>query len=396
VEITHSKIEVVPERKPTSILIQIFLVVNLLAPVYTGFFDFTYEKIVILGLSIIFLISCLWYLRESFSWTDLIIGIVLATGLLYSRFLTQRGYVSLLYSAPFFITGFSLAILFKYSLIPRRTFLIYTTLALLPFLHAFFFKGIRLDGQGTLYAINRNSIPMRLIIATSLQVMNDCLQKRKYIIIFPSILTLVCAYYSNSRAGLLVAGLLFYIVLLSNILNKRQAWMKEHKGKAFILIVLFICITIVGGYFVIQDTRLVSVGLEDPARKALIVEFLKQLTFRKLLTGFQPTLHYGLHSHSSYQTMVTYYGISAFVIFYLILVSLLHYRKHSLVLFGLLGVWCVYSLVENLSPGFIGDFLLIPLLMVALYQKGTEFLPSKKKPMQLVRRMFGIESSNEM
>ena len=395
-DIGQSENKIVPEKKTAPIIIQLFLVASLLAPVYTGFFDFTYEKIVILGLSIIFLISCLWYLRESFSWTDLIIGIVLATGLLYSRFITQRGYISLLYSVPFFVTGFSLAILFKYSLIPRRTFLIYTTLALLPFLYAFLIKGIRLDGQGTLYAINRNSIPMRLIIATSLQVMNDSIQNRKYIIMFPSILTFVCAYFSNSRAGILVAGLLFYIVLLSNILNKRQAWMKENKGKAFILTLLFICIAIVGGYFIIQDTRLVSVGLEDPARKALVVEFLKQLTFRKLLTGFQPTLHYGLHSHSSYQTMLTYYGIFAFVIFSLILVSLLYYRKHSLVLFGLLGVWCVYSLVENLSPGFTGDFLLIPLLMVALYQKGKELMPNKEKPIQLIRRICAVESSNEI
>jgi len=86
--------------------------------------------------------------------------------------------------------------------------------------------------------------------------------------------------------------------------------------------------------------------------------------------------------------MLTYYGIFAFVIYYFIVVALIHYWKHSFTLFGLLGIWCIYSLVESLGPIFIGDFLLIPLLMLAFYQKGKELMPNKEKPIQLVRNMF--------
>ena len=269
-ETSNNHIIVVPEKKPASIAIQVLLVINLLMPVYKGLFDITYNKILLVGLSIIFFFLCVWHLRESFSWTDFIIGIVLIIGLLYYRFVTQRGHVSLLNGIPFFVIGFSLAILFKYAIIPRRTFLIYTILALLPFLYVFLIMGDRLDGTGYLYAINRNSIPLRLIIASSLQVMNDSLQKRKYIIMFPSVLTLVCAYFSNSRAGLLMAMILLEVVLITNIWNKKQIWMKENKGKAVILISLFVIILIGGGSYVIKDTRLATIGLKDPARMKII------------------------------------------------------------------------------------------------------------------------------
>jgi len=67
---------------------------------------------------------------------------------------------------------------------------------------------------------------------------------------------------------------------------------------------------------------------------------------------------------------------------------LLHYMKHSFTLFGVLGIWCIYSLVESISPLDVGDFLLIPLIMIALYQKGWELFPDKKKPMELVRSVL--------
>ena len=384
-EATNSHIEFVPPKKTASIAIQVLLVVNLLIPVYKGFFDIAYSKIVLVGLSITFFFLCVWYLRESFSWTDFIIGIVLVTGLLYYRFVTQKEHGSLLNGTRFLVLGFSLAILFKYAIIPRRTFFIYTILALLPFLYFFLLKGVRLDGTGYLCAINRNSIPLRLIIASSLQVMNDSLQKRKYIIMFPSILTLMCAYFSNSRAGLLMAMILVGVVLITNIWNKWQVWIKENKGKAFIVAALFIFIAIVGGSFIIKDTRLVTIGFKDPARMKIVVEFFEQLTFRNFLFGFHPTLPFDLKSHSSYQTMLTYFGVFAFVIYYAIVVALIHYMKHSFTLFGLLGIWCVYSLVESLGPMSNGDLLLIPLLMVAFYQKGKEFFSNKKKPIQMIR-----------
>jgi len=96
-----------------------------------------------------------------------------------------------------------------------------------------------MQGKSYFYDVNRNEIPMRLIIASSLQVMNETLQKRKYIIMFPSTLTLVCAYFSNSRAGILMAALLFGVVLITNVWNKRKTWIKENKGKAFIIISFF-------------------------------------------------------------------------------------------------------------------------------------------------------------
>ena len=345
-------------------------------------------------MSIILFIFSFMHFRSSFTWTDLAAGFLLVVGLLYYRYGSQNGYASLLNNLPYYLIGFCIAIIFKYSLVPRGSFLIYTTLALIPFLYIFIVLKKNLEGQGYLYALNRNFIPQFLVIATSLQVMNESLQNKKHIIMFPSALTVICSYFSYSRAGLLVSLLLFFIILTANIRNWifeskiRIEWIKAHKMSMLILLGIVVLSVCCGIWFFIQGTRLASLGFKDPARASIAREFFNQQTCKNFVIGFRPHLQYASKLHNSFLTMLSYYGIFSFGLYFLIGISLLHYMKHSFTLFGVLGIWCIYSLVESISPLDVGDFLLIPLIMIALYQKGWELFPDKKKPMELVRSVL--------
>lgn len=386
-------IGVVSRKEKASLLVVILLGINVLNYVLYGFLGLEHRKFVFLAFSLLLFSVSLLQVREEFSWLDFVVGIMLAIGILYYRFISQVGYSSILFNLPFFVTGFSIAILFKYSYFPRWPFVTYATLAIAPFLYAFFILKIRLEGQSFFFSMNRNTIPLLLITITALQVMNDALNDR-YIMVYPSALIVVCSYFSMSRAGLLLSLCLFCIVLLANGKDwlykseHRIFWVKEHKVIGFTLLIVVGIIVLVGIWIFLKDTRLVLLGIKDSARVSLALEFFDQLTLKNFLIGFRPSLTMNTRLHNSFLTMLSYYGIFTFGLYFLIAISLLHYMKHSFVLFGVFGVWCLHSLVESISPLDVGDFLFIPLIMIALYQKGWELFPDKKKPIELVRSVL--------
>jgi len=367
------------EKLPSSKTIQFLLYINLLAYPFDAFFGSPLRKLLLVATSLVFALLCLWYMKEKLTWGDLIFGSVLMLGLLYYRYGSQKEYkyVSLLYNAPIPILGFCLGLVMKYMKLPRGPLLLYVVLAQLPFLYAFWFLNIDLNETGLFFTINRNTISRLLVISTAIQVMGDSVNKRKYIVMFPSILTVLCSYYSYSRAGIIVSIYLFLIVLFYNVKSFASSYRipnQKNSIKPVIVSVIIILLAFLFIVYIYLNSRLSTIGFKDTGRYMIYSSFFNQLTIPRLLFGFYPTIPGNLHLHNSFLSIISYFGVFSLGIFALLGISFIHYSKRSFILANLVILWCVYSLVESISPLDLGDLLAIPLIMLALSDRSKQKL----------------------
>jgi len=365
----HSTIE----NPKVSLLLQVTMVLNILLQLYKGFFESPYEKPINSLMAIIFLILTIWELREVLVVKDFLVGLLLAINVLYFRFISQRGYSSLLINFPYFVIGFCLGLLILYRDVPCLTMFLLTLCALAPFYYVL--AVLKLESNGYVLAFNRNQIPILLIPVVSLQIANETLHMRKYLCLLPSIGLLVVSYLTKSRTGLILSMCVVAMVAGKNILD----WLvlqKQKSGKSTIKLVFVILFTLIIIIFVIfsftamiKNSRFITDGFESmEERFKIYVSFLSELSLRNLLLGFRPQI-ITMGLHNSFFAMIAYFGAVSIFYFVLIIIALYRYSRTSLILTGLLIIWILHSLVEKTSPFHAGDFFIIPLVMLAFPAK---------------------------
>ncbi len=380
-------IESTNKTKPSaSIFLQLLLIFNLLFQIYSRFTILPQRKIILASFSVFLFFICLWEFRYYLVWHDFLIGLVLLYCLLYYRFVSQRGYVGMLSSLPFLLIGYVTGILFRYSTWKRLTFIFYLVLAISPFLYGFWIRKINVS-NGMFFLMNRNTISALLIPAVSLQVLNEELKQKPYIIMFPSIFVLIISYYSMSRTGLLLSVLLLGFLIVYNIIHGYHSWVDKHNPKIIYrllfsigIVIAFLIIVMIMNYL-FEHSRLISDGFSSNGRLTIYQQFFSEMNLKNFLFGFRPTITATTSIHNSYLSMISLFGIVSVVFFSIILFALWRFIRTSWIKFGLLLIWCLYSLVESISPLDMGDFILIPLLMLAYPPKKLDIpiFPRSKK-----------------
>jgi len=372
------------EKKPSiPIIIQILLISSLLLFVYEDLNKYQYYRYIIATISISLLFFTFLELHTLLVWQEILIGCLLIVSLLNFRFSSQRGYSSLINNFPFFVIGFCIGLLLRYRIIPRKIMYIYMVLAILPYMYIFRF--FNFESIGDNLNQNRNQIPILLVPAVSLQVLNEALQERKYIVLFPSIGVLFVSYASRSRAGLFFSMGIVALVLVNNLFCWYQYWdqkSSEQKRSARyqpVLVVVIIFISLLILYELWNTSRFVIDGFSSNGRIEIYRDFLSEISVRRLLFGFRPQIMNKTHLHNSFFTMISYFGVISLYIFLIIPIALYRYLKNSWIKSGLLLVWIIYSGIERISPFISGDLILIPLLMLAYPPKRLNIKLSRIK-----------------
>ncbi len=354
------------ERIQVSFSLQFLLFVSLLFNVYDGFFGFPFRKPFYASLTLVLLVHTFFALRSKVTWQDFAIGFTLFYALAYFRFGSYVGEVSTFLNMPYLLVGLSLGLLYRYAVFPRYFFLVISFFVLLPFFYVFHILNAEPTGQ--FYSMNRNAISRLLLFAISLQILDDSLQRHTYVIMFPAIATVWISFLSQSRTGFFVSVVLLSLLLLYNAfqwyfrLRSSEHW---EKIKIWLFLLFFTTLVVLG--FIVSklfdNSRFVSDGLSSSGRIEIYKYFLSSLNIRTLMFGFFPEQHPNLHN--SFLALVSMYGIIGIGFNIIIVGALFRLVKVSFIQFGLLAVWCLYSLPETAAPFSIGFFSLMPLLMLA-------------------------------
>lgn len=354
------------ERIAVPLSLQFLLSLSLLFNVYDGLLGFPYRKPFYAILTLLLLIHVFITVREKITWQDFAIGVTLFYALVYFRFGSYAGEVSTFLNMPYLLVGLSLGILFRYVSFPRNFFFGLSVLSVLPFFYVFYV--LKADPTGQFFSMNRNGIARLLIFTVSLQVLDDSVENRTYIIMFPAIATVWISFLSQSRTGFLVSLVFLFFVISNNALHwyfKLKASANWEKVRIWVFL-LFYIVLIVAGYIISQlfdNSRFASNGLSSSGRIEIYKYFLSSLNIRTLMFGFFPEQHPNLHN--SFLALVSMYGIIGIGFNIIIVGALFRLVRVSFIQFGLLVVWCLYSLPETAAPFSIGFFSLMPLLMLA-------------------------------
>ena len=358
-------------RLTASVATRILLVVSLLSFVYDGFFDYPHRDFILVSISLVCFGMVIWNVREKLVWQDFY---RLCLAVLYSilSICLVCAFSSTFGVLPLVLTGFSVGLLFRYTKIWIPTFWLYMVFAFMPF--AYTILVLKVEVYGHFMYMNRNSIPQLLIFATMLQVLNESLEQKQYIVILPSIVTVFFSFLSESRAGLLVSLVLLGLVGLYNGIHwyrgsqSRRQFFHRHKwifwGGIIVIGILFIIIL----QALLQRSRFAEVGFMSSGRKEIYLDFLSEINFKRFLFGHRPTIN-SVKLHNSFLTLFSYYGIVSFWFIGMIVAAIFRLAKTSKLQAGLLVIWCVYSLPESHAPFRVGLFVLLPLLMLAFPPK---------------------------
>lgn len=307
----------------------------------------------------------------------------------YAQLVSQKGAMLWHVDAAYPLLGFALGLLILHTKWNISWVRLFCYLALAPFLYGFFFSafplgGIRLTTSSNFYAMNRNTIPKLLIMTSTLLIMiehenEDSLFARPHVhflgnlgtvysLLIPFLTVLVC-FYSRSRAGLLISGALFFMVIVRTIITYSgsiRALETKHRWIFFFVIAFVALVLGIGVLYAYSNSRLVANGLSSNGRKEIQLACINELTLKRALIGYRPEILNGIGLHNSYLNLLVHFGLFSllFVVFYIR--SMYQFLRTSFMFTGLLTLWGVYSLVESLSPFALGDLMIIPLLMLSL------------------------------
>lgn len=370
------------EKKRAPIILQVFTVYVLLLYVYDAFYLWEFRKPQFAINAIVLLAWVIWETKNLLVWQDFFIGCVLSYAILFFRLVSYAGMSSFWNNVPYLLVGFSLGLLIRYTQLSRHIFYFYAMGAIAPFLYMFFVQGYTAD-TGFFLPMNRNVISRLLVFAVSVQMLVDSTYEARYISLLPSVLTVVISFHSESRTGLLVSILLLFIGLMENSGNLWRRMNDNYIYSASKKIILLVGSILVGLLFLllsfrlVMDSRFAREGFSSSGRIQIYREFLSMLSLKDFLIGFRPDW-LSVNLHNTYLTLLSYYGIVAFVFIYWIGLAVVRLAKTSFIHASLLAIFCIYSLPESIAPFSVGTFSLIPLLMIAYPPKrlGNRVFPN--------------------
>ncbi|MDT4762162.1 hypothetical protein [Sphaerochaeta sp. PS] len=379
------------DKPNISIFMQILIYLNLYIYIYDGFWDIPNRKVLGVSLALILLFVTIWKLRNDIVWIDLIIFSLFLGILFYARFVSQCGRTSLLNNLPLPMIGFCLGVSVKYLRWPKWSFYCYSIFALLPFLYTFFVVKADMEFFDQYIQMNRNSIPLLLILTYSLLAIVEVMNNRKMMPLIPLAIIVVCSFYSKSRAGLLLSIALLILIVVYDGWQFIGKWnFKELTDKMRIILMLCVagigCLLVAIIIYLFANSRFATQGLDGSLRVEIVKELVQEVTWKKALIGFIPDL-FSLHSRidASFIMAFLYLGIMSIFFIIAIIVALVIFWNHSFILFSILLIHTVYGFVEYLSPIEIGDIVLIPLLLIAFSLHKPQAWLSTHKPISLVR-----------
>ena len=297
----------------------------------------------------------------------------------YAQLVSQQGAILWYGEAAYPLLGFALGLLILHTKWNIWVVRLFCYLALAPFLYGFFFTGIRLTSGSNFYAMNRNTIPKLLIMTSSLLIMiehenEDSVSNHfwklgtGYSLLIPFLTVLVC-FFSRSRAGLLISGALFFMVIVRTLIAYfpvMQTLMTTHRWR-FLLVLASVALVLgIGVLYAYSNSRLVASGLDSNGRREIQLACINELTLKRVLIGYRPEILNGIGLHNSYLNLLVHFGLFSLLFIFFYIRSMYRFLRTSFMFTGLLVLWGVYSLVESLAPFALGDLMILPLLMFSM------------------------------
>ncbi|MBI9095903.1 MAG: hypothetical protein JEY71_13615 [Sphaerochaeta sp.] len=326
---------------------------------------------------LLLLILTLLVLGRTITASERILLVVILFLFWYSQLVSQQGQILWYGEAAYPLLGFALGLLLLHTKWNIWVVRLFCYLALAPFLYGFFIKGIRLTTGSNFYIMNRNTIPKLLIMTSTLLIMieherDDFLSAHcwvsAYSLLIPFLTVLVC-FYSRSRAGLLISGALFFMVIVRTLITHSgfiRTFMASHR---WYFLFSLACIAFVLGIAVLyaySNSRLHIQGLSSNGRREIQLSCINELNLKRVLIGYRPEILNGIGLHNSYLNLLVHFGLFSLLFVFMYIQALYRFLQNSFTFTGLLVLWGIYSLVESLSPFAVGDLLILPLLMVSL------------------------------
>lgn len=350
-------------------LIQLVLIALLSTYIYSSFFVLPYRKIIQVTLATVLLIFTFWELRKQLVTQDLLIGMLLLSSLLYFRFVSHPGHASLTTGFPIICISFTFGLLLRYSRLNEMFLNLFSIFSVIPFLYVFLI--LQFKPEGLFYQISRNGVGYTLVFLVIFMILTYVKQQKHYIPMIPVFGVLISSFYSQSRTGLAMAIDLLLLVLLYNV-SKRFLLVRSHQGwksKILWLWVVLGILFLIGVANIIWEmlmhSRFNILGFYSSGRIQLYRQFFSELDVHTFLLGHRPDPNNVTKWHNTYLTMMSYFGAVSVLFFLAVIVGFFRLLKQSWMLAGLMLIWMVYSLPESVSPFRYGDFLIIPLLMLA-------------------------------
>gem|GEM_PF-5192791 len=358
-------------KRNASLLLQSMIVITMTTSIWLWFTSWRYRYAITIPLSLLMFIVVAWEVRKHLTLQDGFVGLVLGFLFLYPRFVTYPGSATGFYTLHVILVSFALGMSFRYLQVNNWTFRLLAAFVLLPFLYSMLVLRINVDNS--FFAMNRNSPPLYLISIKSLLALNEKLSAKKWLTVTPSFLTVWVAWYSRSRAGLVVAIWLAGILVVHNILIIGSSyWKKATKTQRFFLagaVVLLSLVFIAIITRLIKTSRFASVGFSSNGRLEIWKSYLSAVDIKSLLIGYAPESTPDIGMHNSYLYMTSTYGMISIIFFVGTAVALHRLKKVSWFYVMLMGIWLIYSLAEDVLPFSYGLFVFLPLLMLAFPPK---------------------------
>ena len=357
-----------------AIMSQLLVQLLMATYIYNAFTPLPYRKAIQVSLAVVVLLVAAYELREVLVFQDIVVGVILLCYMLFYRYMSHPGAVSLSNTFVRVAICFVLGLLFRHSLINKKLLIGYLIIVITPFIYTLFV--LKVQPQSFFYRMNRNSIAYYLVFAVSLYILYAALNNQKYISMLLTICVLMASFASNSRTGLLMASLLFFLVILNNVYSGIRSAMSANnvqykylKAMTIVLIIAGVGISILVVSFLFEHSRFITQGFSSSGRNEIYKQYFEQLNFKKLVFGVRPEQYKVIDWHNSYISMLAFFGIFSFPLFGIIIFALAKFIRQNWMLAGLLLLWILYSIPETVSPYGHGDYLLVPLLMIAFPPK---------------------------
>ncbi len=359
--------------------LQIFALGILLLVVYKNFVVVPVLDAIFGMCVLLLLLMTLLVVGRTITSNERILLVVILFMFWYAQLVSQQGAMLWYGEAAYPLLGFALGLLILHTTWKIWMVRLFCYLALAPFLYGFFIKGIRLGSGSDFYAMNRNTIPKLLIMTSFFLIMvehenEDSVRIHSwkpgsgYSLLLPFLTVLVC-FYSRSRAGLLISGALFFMVIVRTIITHSgiiRTFMTSHRWVFLLVVALIAFVLGIGVLYAYSNSRLVDNGLSSNGRREIQLACINELTLKRVLIGYRPEILNGIGLHNTYMNLLVHFGLFSLLFVYFYIRSLYRFLQTSFMFTALLVLWGVYSLVESLSPFAVGDLMLLPLIMLSL------------------------------
>ena len=226
-----------------------------------------------------------------------------------------------------------------------------------------------------IFEVNRNRFAMICLTFGLLNTFNSFVKQNidLYILISPIVVVLL-NFYSKSRAGLLSSVIFLVAVVflyIEHLIKIRKKIKHEKNSKKYIASVVLIIIAISSlTVITVGCSRLGQIGFSPNGRKEIYLSFFHDLTFKKIVFGFRPSiLDKFSHVHNSYFQLIAQLGLLSLVFITAIFQSSLYFLKHCKILFLFMGIITLYSFMDHFMFFRPGDLIVFPLIIYAYREK---------------------------